>query len=86
VAQQNWSDARVETHPLLTANEAYNLAIQRGTLNPEERKIIENHAVHTINMLSQISFPRSLRDVAEYAAGHHERMDGKDATVHIVEK
>lgn len=77
IAQQHWSDARGEAHPLLTENEIYNLAIQRGTLNPEERIIIEHHAVHTINMLSQIAFPRSLRNVTEYAAGHHERMDGK---------
>ena len=77
IAQQRWTDAHGQNHPLLTENEVYNLAIQRGTLNPEERKIIEDHAVHTINMLSQISFPRSLRNVTEYAAGHHERMDGK---------
>lgn len=77
IAREYWTDARGESHPLLTENELYNLAIQRGTLNPEERKIIEDHAVHTINMLSQISFPRSLRNVTEYAAGHHERMDGK---------
>ncbi|MCE5182718.1 MAG: HD domain-containing protein [Betaproteobacteria bacterium] len=77
IAQQRWNDTRGENHPLLTENEVYNLAIQRGTLNPEERIIIEYHAVHTINMLSQIAFPRSLRNVTEYAAGHHERMDGK---------
>lgn len=76
IARQHWSDVHGETHPLLTENEVYNLSIQRGTLNPEERKIIEDHAVHTINMLSQISFPSSLRNVTEYAAGHHERMDG----------
>ena len=76
IAKQQWNDARGESHPLLTENEVYNLAIQRGTLNPEERKIIEDHAVHTINMLSQIAFPHSLRNVTEYAAGHHERMDG----------
>jgi len=76
IARQRWTDARGQTHPLLSENEIYNLAIQRGTLNQEERKIIEDHAVHTINMLSQISFPRSLRNVTEYAAGHHERMDG----------
>ncbi|MFA6497788.1 MAG: HD domain-containing phosphohydrolase [Desulfurivibrionaceae bacterium] len=77
IARQWWTDACGENHPLLTENEIYNLSVQRGTLNPEERKIIEDHAVHTINMLSQISFPRSLRNVTEYAAGHHERMDGK---------
>ncbi|MDD5240229.1 MAG: HD domain-containing protein [Sulfuricella sp.] len=77
VARTTWRDSRGEAFPLLTENEVYNLSVQRGTLNPEERKIIEDHAVHTINMLSQISFPRSLRNVTEYAAGHHERMDGR---------
>jgi len=76
IASITWRNAAGAELPLLTANEAYNLAAQRGTLNPEERKIIEDHAVHTINMLSQISFPHSLRRVTEYAAGHHERMDG----------
>jgi len=76
IALQHWSDAQGASHPLLSENEIYNLTIQRGTLNPEERKIIEDHAVHTINMLSQISFPRSMRNVTEYAAGHHEHMDG----------
>ncbi len=76
IARQCWTDVCGEANALLTENEAYNLSVQRGTLNPEERKIIEDHAVHTINMLTQISFPRSLRNVTEYAAGHHERMDG----------
>ena len=77
IARRQWTDARGEPQPLLTENEVFNLSIQRGTLNPEERKIIEDHAVHTINMLSQIAFPGSLRNITEYAAGHHERMDGR---------
>jgi len=91
IAQQRWiddpspqrgevgrgaSNSRSESLPLLTENEVYNLTTQRGTLNPAERKIVEDHVVHTINMLSQIAFPRSLRHVIEYAAGHHERLDG----------
>ena len=76
IARIPWRDARGEAFPLLTDNEVYNLSTQRGTLNPEERKIIEDHAVHTINMLSKIAFPHKLRNVTEYAAGHHERMDG----------
>jgi HD-GYP domain-containing protein (c-di-GMP phosphodiesterase class II) len=77
IAGERWHDAQGGTHPLLSENEVYNLCTPRGTLNPEERKIIEDHAVHTINMLSQIAFPRPLRNVTEYAAGHHERMDGR---------
>jgi len=76
IAKMQWCNARGEKYPLLSGNEIYNLCVQRGTLNPEERKIIEDHAVHTINMLSQIFFPRSLRNVTEYAGGHHERVDG----------
>ncbi|MDD5176197.1 MAG: HD domain-containing protein [Sterolibacterium sp.] len=76
IAARQWLNARGEELPLLSDNEIYNLCIPRGTLNAEERKIIEEHAVLTIKMLSQIPFPRALRNVTEYAGGHHERMDG----------
>ncbi len=77
LAEIRWCNARGEELPLLSENEVYNLCVQRGTLNQEERRVIEDHAVHTIKMLSQIHFPRSLRNVTEYAGGHHERVDGK---------
>lgn len=77
IAKARWRTTGGEEFPLLDENEIYNLCVQRGTLNPEERKIIEDHAIHTIHMLSQIPFPRALRNVPEYAGGHHERMDGR---------
>ncbi len=61
---------------LLSADEVRNLAISRGTLTNEERLVINNHMVQTINMLEALPFPRSLRRVPEYAGGHHEKMDG----------
>jgi|GEM_PF-247152 len=60
----------------LTENEIYNLSIRKGTLTFEERKIIENHATMTGKMLSELPFPKKLARVPEYAAGHHEKMDG----------
>lgn len=75
IAMQVWRDSDGE-HSLLTDDEVYNLIVERGTLNPKERKIIEDHAAHTIALLKQIAFPHSLRNVTEYAGGHHERMDG----------
>jgi HD-GYP domain-containing protein (c-di-GMP phosphodiesterase class II) len=63
-------------HPLLNDNELENLSIRQGTLTREEREIINNHAAVTYKMLSQLPFPRALRHVAEYAAAHHERLDG----------
>lgn len=62
--------------PLLTENEVYNLTIRRGTLTNEEREIINNHARVTYKMLSQLPFPKKLRRVPDYAAAHHEKMDG----------
>lgn len=62
---------------LLTENEVYNLNIARGTLTSEERSIINNHIVVTINMLESLPYPKDLRRVPEYAGGHHERMDGR---------
>lgn len=56
--------------------ELYNLSIRRGTLTAEERKTINDHIVVTIKMLEQLPFPKKLRKVAEYAGGHHEKMDG----------
>ena len=65
------------TVKFLSENEVHNLMIERGTLTPEERVVINNHIVVTINMLEALPYPKDLRRVPEYAGGHHERMDGK---------
>ena len=56
--------------------ELYNLGIARGTLTDEDRHKINDHIVQTIVMLSQLPFPKHLRQVPEYAGGHHEKLDG----------
>lgn len=77
IAHGVWRDRDGSPSPLLTAGEFHQLAVQRGTLTAEERKIIEDHVVHTLNMLAQIPFPKRLRQVPEFAANHHERMNGR---------
>lgn len=62
---------------LLTENEIENLSIKRGTLNNEERRIIQKHMDVTLDILEALPFPKHLSNVAEYALGHHETMDGK---------
>lgn len=54
-----------------------NLTIRAGTLTADERQIINNHIVVTIEMLKALPWPKHLARVPEYAGGHHERMDGK---------
>lgn len=65
-----------KTEPLLTENEVYNLSIRRGTITAEERQIMNDHMVHTVNMLESMPWPKHLQRVPEYATGHHEKMDG----------
>ena len=48
-----------------------------GTLTAAERQIINHHIEVTIMMLEALPWPKHLKGVAEYAGGHHERMDGK---------
>jgi HD-GYP domain-containing protein (c-di-GMP phosphodiesterase class II) len=72
-----WRDPSGNTANFLTDDELKNLTIPRGTLTAEEREIINHHIVSTINMLEALPWPKHLRNVPEYAGGHHERMDGK---------
>jgi HD-GYP domain-containing protein (c-di-GMP phosphodiesterase class II) len=76
LARITWTDASGQQQPLLSEDEVTNLSIQRGTLNDEEREVINNHIVATIKMLESLPFPRNLKNVPEYAGGHHEKMDG----------
>jgi len=43
---------------------------------PDEREIINDHIVITIEMLEQLPYPKHLKNVPEFAGGHHEKMDG----------
>ena len=77
IAHRQWRTLTGETAPILSADEAYNLSIRKGTLTAKERECINNHIVMTLKMLERLPFPRHLRNVPEIAGGHHERMDGK---------
>ena len=72
-----WQGPDGQEHAFLSADEIENLTIRSGTLNAAEREIINHHIVATIRMLEQLPWPRHLKNVPEYAGGHHERVDGK---------
>jgi len=65
-----------ESQPYISGDELLNLSIKRGTLNESDRKIIENHATMTLKMLNELPFSKKLRHVPEYAAAHHEKLNG----------
>ena len=72
-----WKNWRGEEVDFLSENEVENLTISFGTLTAAERRIINRHVEVSIRMLEALPWPRHLRNVPEYAGGHHERMDGK---------
>lgn len=75
-AKLQWRDKSGKMQPLLTPDEVNNLCIVKGTLTEDEREIINNHIGATIKMLGTLPFPKHLKNVPEYAGGHHERVDG----------
>ena len=77
IARYQWCDVEGRTGNFLSDNETENLTIRAGTLTADEREIITHHIDITIKMLESLSWPNSLKNVTEYASGHHERMDGK---------
>ena len=75
--EYRWRDTSGKSAEFLSEEEIRNLTIRYGTLTPEERQIINHHIEVTIEMLESLPWPKHLRNVPEYAGGHHERMDGK---------
>jgi HD-GYP domain-containing protein (c-di-GMP phosphodiesterase class II) len=75
IGKRKWSTSS-QTLTLLTEDEIYNLSVRHGTLNDEERNIINNHAAVSYKMLSGLPFPKKMRRIADYAAAHHEKLDG----------
>ena len=72
-----WRDVDGNDSAFLAPDEIENLSIRAGTLTAVEREVINHHIVATIKMLEQLPWPGHLKNVPEYAGGHHERMDGK---------
>jgi HD-GYP domain-containing protein (c-di-GMP phosphodiesterase class II) len=77
IGKRSWVGPDGAGQPFFSDNELMNLTIKFGTLTDSERKEINNHISMTIKMLEALPWPKHLKNVPEYAGGHHERMDGK---------
>lgn len=76
IAKQHKISIDGKTQSVLTDDEVLNLITKRGTLTAKERQIINDHMKVTVEMLESMPFPKHLKNVPEYACGHHEKMDG----------
>ncbi|MBT6871487.1 MAG: GAF domain-containing protein [Candidatus Marinimicrobia bacterium] len=75
IAKYQWN-MNDSTLPFLDEKEVENLQIAKGTLLPEERQVIQDHITITIDMLEKLPYPKNLRNIPEFAGGHHEKLDG----------
>jgi len=62
--------------PYLMPDELRFLQLTRGTLDEHERAEIESHVTQTYRFLRQIPWTDDLKNLALYARGHHEKLDG----------
>jgi HD-GYP domain-containing protein (c-di-GMP phosphodiesterase class II) len=77
IAQKTYRDPRGTERPYLTSEEVRFLSIPRGSLDPDERRQIESHVVHSFNFLAQIPWTEEFRGIPEIARAHHEKLNGR---------
>src|SRR5271154_2879909 len=65
IAQRTYHDPRGTERPYLTSEEVRFLSIPRGSLDPDERRQIENHVVNSFNFLKQIPWTQEFRSIPE---------------------
>ena len=80
--ERRFTDETGACVPWLTAEELHCLRVRKGTLTAEERSIMESHVVVTARILSQVHFPKSYSRVPQWAAAHHELLNGKGYPEH----
>ncbi len=68
--------SRKQKEPLISEMEKSYLTIQKGTLSPEERKIISDHADRSWRWLMALPFPKNRIKLPLYAGTHHEHLKG----------
>ena len=77
VKQRTYTDQDGRERSWLTDEEYEMLSIRKGTLSRQELEKMHRHVVMTDKMLSRIRFSQELTHVPEWAAAHHEKLNGK---------
>lgn len=76
IAKMNYRTLVGEDVSFINDKELQSLSVPRGSLTEQDRKEIESHVTHTYKFLSTIPWTSDLRNVAEIAYAHHEKLDG----------
>lgn len=62
--------------PYLTDREIEALSVRKGNLTGKEYNRIQNHVELTYNIVKNIPFTKTLKNVPFFSASHHELLDG----------
>ena len=76
IAASTFKNYNGDFERLMDDFELANLSIKRGNLTQAEWEEMRSHVVKTRNIIKNIPFTKELSHVAEYAAGHHEMLNG----------
>ncbi|HUF50101.1 MAG TPA: HD domain-containing phosphohydrolase [Longimicrobiales bacterium] len=76
IALRRFRSPHGDEQPFLSTDELHFLTIPKGTLDERERVEIESHVEQTFRFLSQIPWTDDLRNLADIAYGHHEKLNG----------
>ena len=77
LAARTYIDEQGVVQPWITEQEQICLSVRKGTLTADERKIMESHVTVTATILDEVTFPEEYARVPEWAAAHHELLNGK---------
>ena len=76
LASYTYKNQEKEIAPVFEKEDIEGLSILRGTLTPDERKIMEEHVSVTGRLLGGVAFTKYFEKVPLFARSHHEFMDG----------
>lgn len=76
LARRTYTDENGQTRPWLTEDERERITVRKGTLTAGERAVMESHVTATARILSQVAFPKRYAKARDWAADHHELLNG----------
>ena len=76
IAEKTYLNSKGKKCTYLNPKEYECLSIIRGNLTSSEYEEMQSHVLQTIGILDKIPFTKELQNIPQYAAGHHEYLDG----------
>jgi HD-GYP domain-containing protein (c-di-GMP phosphodiesterase class II) len=83
IAQRTFEPCDGTIAPYITPEELHFLQLAHGTLDDQERAEVEAHVTKTFVYLSGIPWTDDLKNLATYAYGHHEKLNGSGYPRHL---